>query len=283
MKYIDMHVHTTASDGRFPPSQVIDMAIEKGLKGIAITDHDTVEGIKEALEYATKKEDFLVIPGIELSTEYKGEEIHILGYLFDYQAQELLEILNIIQNHRVIRAEKITEKLRALGMEITYQEVAEVAGEGIVGRPHIASVLVKKGYVKDTHEAFKRYLAKGCPAFVERFKLDPFEAIDLVKRLGGYAVVAHPSLITDGSILQELIEAGADGIEVYHPENNKEATDCYLALTKKHQLLVTGGSDFHYPPNEEVYHGDIGCKRVSFDSIERLLNRIYELPSEIHQ
>ncbi len=271
MKYIDMHVHTTASDGIYSPSQVIDLAIEKGLKGIAITDHDTVEGIGEAIEFAQTKEDFLMIPGIELSTEERGEEIHILGYMLDYRADKLSNILSTLQNQRILRARQITEKLRSLGAAVTFEEVEAQAGEGIIGRPHIAKILVEKGFVKNTHEAFEAYLAKGRPAFVERFKLTPQEAIDLIKELGGYAVVAHPALIKGNEILHQLIHYGVDGIEVYHPDNHREATAAYLNLAQSHGLLVTGGSDFHQPPGLDSYHGDLGSKKVPIDTIASIL------------
>ncbi len=271
MKKIDMHVHTTASDGIYSPSQVIDLAVKRDLAGIAITDHDTVEGIGEALKYGKTKKDFIVIPGIELSTEINGEEIHILGYRIDYEDKELMEVLRTLKEQRVQRAVKITEKLRDLGLSITIDEVKAAAGQGILGRPHIAGVLVEKGYVKNTYEAFQQYLSKGCPAYVERFKLSPYGAIDLIKKVGGFAVVAHPGLIESEEILKELVDYGVDGIEVYHPDNGQEATEAYRSLAQSRGLLITGGSDFHHPPNQEGYHGDLGSKGVSIDSIAAIL------------
>lgn len=268
-----MHVHTTASDGSLTPSQVVARARAKGLGGVAITDHDTVEGIQEALEVA-KDTGFIVLPGIELSTEKDGEEIHILGYGLDYHAPSLLKTLDFLKNQRLLRGEKMIHRLQKLGLDISFQEVMSLAGEGSLGRPHIAQTLVRKGYVKNTYEAFQRYLIKGAPGYVERFKLDPVDAIAQIRGLGGLAVVAHPALIKQPGMLEYLIDQGAHGVEVYHPDNGPEATAAYLALAKARGLMITGGSDFHHLPDVSDSPRDIGAQRVRIESLKFFLSGV---------
>lgn len=271
MKYIDMHTHTTASDGILTPEKLIDYGLQKGLGGIAITDHDTVGGIQEAIDYRNRNCDFLIIAGIELSTELFNEEIHILGYDIDYHDIELLELLKLIQNERVNRAMNIVEKLQKLRISITYEEVAQLSKEGVIGRPHIAKILVEKGYVKNVEEAFISYLNKGCPAYVPRYKLTPFEAIDLIHKVKGLAVLAHPGLIGADRIITDIIKKGIDGIEVYHPEHKKENYNRFLALAKQHNLIITGGSDFHHPPISNNRHGDLGSEKVLKEYITKFI------------
>jgi len=273
MKDIDMHVHTTASDGSLTPTQVVARAREKGLGGIAITDHDTVEGIQEALDTA-RDTDFLVLPGIELSTEKQGDEIHILGYGINYYDSSLLKILDFLKNQRLLRGEKMIQRLQGLGLNVSFQEVMALAGEGSLGRPHIAQILVSKGYVKNTYEAFQRYLVKGAPGYVERFKLDPIEAIEQIKNAGGLAVVAHPSLIKGPDTLELLIDQGVHGIEVYHPDNGPEATALYLFMAKANGLMITGGSDFHHLLDTSESSRDIGTHRVAIESLRFFLSGV---------
>lgn len=271
MKYIDMHTHTTASDGALTPKELIDYAIEKELNGVAITDHDTVGGIEEAMDYCKTKNDFLLIPGIELSTEDLGEEIHILGYMIDYQDEKFLKLLDLLQNERKNRAHKIIEKLNELGFKITFSEVEGLTVDGNIGRPHIAKVLITKGYLSNTKEAFEKYLNKGCPAYVPRYKITPLEAIKEIKRIGGYAVVAHPGLIKSNEILKHIVKDGIDGIEVFHPDNSELKYDYYLDLVEKNGLFITGGSDFHTPPAKDRHHGDLGSVRVPTSYLEVML------------
>ena len=274
MNYVDMHTHTTASDGTFTPRELIDYTLKKNLRGIAITDHDTVNGIDEALTYCNKSWGLLIIAGIELSTELLNEEVHILGYDINHKAKALLDVLSLIQNERVNRAMKIIKKLQNLGIAITYDEVLKISKEGVIGRPHIAKVLLKKGYVKTIEESFIRYLNKGCPAYVSRFKLTPCEAIELIKGVGGVAVLAHPGLIKNKSIVDVIIEKGIDGIEVYHSEHKKVDNERFLLIAKEHNLIVTAGSDFHSPPIDDNRHGDLGSEKISIESIQPFIKGI---------
>ncbi|SES68983.1 hypothetical protein SAMN05660297_00256 [Natronincola peptidivorans] len=270
MKYIDMHTHTTASDGTLTPTQLIQYAIVKGLAGIAITDHDTIAGIKEAKVCCSQLSDFTIIPGVELSTEDSGEEVHILGYNINYKSKELLDTLMLIQNQRMNRVKKMVKKLQGLDIDITYNEILAMSKQGVIGRPHVARALVKKGYIEDLQEAFVKYLSKGCPAYVPRYKLTPFEAIDLIHKVGGIAVVAHPGLIKNHGILLNILRKGVDGIEVYHPEHKKQDNIKYLALANEYQLIVTAGSDFHSPPIEDKGHGDLGTEKMPLKDISKI-------------
>ncbi|AKL95413.1 protein TrpH [Clostridium aceticum] len=274
MRYIDMHTHTTASDGVYTPSQLIDYAITKGLSGIAITDHDTVEGINEGISYANKLENFILLGGIELSTEYLGEEVHILGYGINHKSEELLQTLSFIQEQRKSRAAKIVGKLQALSLSITYEEVLSIAKEGAVGRPHVARILVEKGYTENIQETFQRYLNKGCPAYVARYKITPFEAIEIIRKVQGFVVIAHPGLIKNEKILKDILEKKVDGIEVYHPEHGKKEHERFLSVAKQYNLCITAGSDFHSPPKGEGRHGDLGSEKISIDKIDKFIKRI---------
>jgi len=265
-----MHTHSTASDGVYSPSKLVDYAIEKGLAGIAITDHDTIDGIEEAMEQAKNYKDFIIVPGVELSTEYNNEEVHILGYMINYKNQYLINILKKLQIERNNRALKILDKLANIGFKIDYEDLQRIVGTGTIGRPHIARALIQKGYVENNEEAFKKYLKKGCPAYVSRQKLTPIDAIDIIRESGGLSVAAHPGLLKSMDILDYLIEIGIDGIEVYHSDHSIANSLKYLELAKKHNLIVTAGSDFHHPPDDNKYHGDLGSIKIPVDNIKIL-------------
>ncbi|KAB3526748.1 PHP domain-containing protein [Alkaliphilus serpentinus] len=271
MKKIDMHVHTTASDGSLNPKEIIHYAKAKGLYGIGITDHDTIEGIEEAKEYG-KKEGVLVIPGIELSTEDQEDEIHILGYNIDFHAEELINLLYTLKFERKNRAIKIIQKLRNLHIDISPEEVMDPSKEGVIGRPHIAKVLAEKGYVEDIPSAFHKYLNKGEAAYVPRFKITPFEAIHLIKKIGGISVIAHPGIIKDKSIILKLIKAGIEGIEVYHSLHTTADENYLYGLTQEFNLIVTGGSDFHYPYKNPEGKGDLGSHYSIYEDIKDSFN-----------
>lgn len=273
MKLIDMHTHTTASDGMLTPEQLVDYAIQKGLAGIAITDHDTVDGIESAIEYTHKLKDFIIIPGIELSSDYNDEEVHILGYFIDFKSNKLSQLLYSLRLEREIRAKKIIDKLNKIGIDITFDEILMVFEGASIGRPHIASILIKKGYVESIDQAFKKYLSKGGLAYVTRDKLTPKAAIDIIQSIGGFSVVAHPGLIQHQNILNDLITLGVQGIEAYHPNHSQAQTESYINIAKTHDLLVTGGSDFHYPPNDNIYNGDLGSIGIESQYIHSLLRK----------
>ena len=274
MKYIDMHTHTTASDGVYTPRQLIKYGISKGLQGIAITDHDTVDGIDEGLNAVINKKDFIVIPGIELSTEYMGKEVHILGYSINYKCENLLSTLSFLQKKRENRVIEVIAKLQKLQINITYDELIKRFGSSSVGRPHVAELLITKGYVDTIEEAFNKYLKKGCVAYVDRYKITPFEGINLIKQAGGVAVIAHPKLIKNDKIVTDIIKKGIDGIEVYHPEHNTNDQKKFLQIAKEYNLIITAGSDFHRPPTSKDSHDDLGDKKISTENIQDIIATI---------
>lgn len=248
--YIDLHIHTTCSDGSLTPSQVVQYAKEKGLKAIAITDHDTIDGNEEALKEGTHQ-DIEVIPGVEISVDYSPGSMHMLGYFITTDDTALQEKLTLLQDSRADRNPKIIEKLKELGLALTYDEVVQESGGGQVGRPHIAQVLLKKGCVKNIQEAFDKYLGKGAPAYSDKFRLGAEEAITTITDAGGIPVLAHPfTLHCKGSgeleaLIKKLVSTGLQGIEVYYSEHNQRQVSHYRKLAEQYNLAITGGSDFH--------------------------------------
>lgn len=242
----DLHVHTSASDGTLSPEEVLRRAARVGLKGIAITDHDTVAGLKPAREFlASSALPVELVPGIELNTEAGASEVHILGYFIDDNNPTLLTRLKNIRESRRGRAREMIKKLCDLGFDISYDQVDSLAGGDLIGRPHIARALIEKGYVSSVKEAFQKYIGKGRPAFVPRYKFLPEEAIDLIRTSGGISFLAHPGLIAETKWIGQVIAYGINGLEVYYPEHHPDQVRGYLELAQKHELLVSGGSDFH--------------------------------------
>ncbi|MGM0501994.1 MAG: PHP domain-containing protein [Bacillota bacterium] len=252
-KKIDLHLHTTASDGSFTPAELVAAAEEKGLAAIAITDHDTVAGIEAALSVAADKQ-IKVIPAIELTTYQAGQRIDILGYNIDYKNQDLLEMTERLQNARQIRAKEIIDKLADLGVELNFSKLQELAGATGIGRPHIARLMVEEGYVENMQQAFDDYLEDGGPAYVPKYKLKPREAVNLIKQAGGKAVLAHPGEIDDLELVKQLIQIeGLQGLEAYYSKHSEQETRYYIDLAQENNLFVTGGSDCHGPANEDKY------------------------------
>lgn len=262
-KFVDMHVHTSASDGELSPEEAVKTASELELAAIAVADHDTVDGIDEALA-AGKKYGVEVIPGVELSSEFGPVEVHILGYFIDWRDKKFRAELHKFQEARKVRAKKMVEKLRRLGVAIPYEEVVAAAGDGVIGRPHVAQVMVKHGYVKSKDEAFERYIGEGKPANVPKYRLSPKEAIQMIHRIGGVAVLAHPVFSQVNDLLHDLVEFGLDGIEVYHSEHDSAAVEHYEGLANDLRLLIAGGTDSH---GRDVPLGSI---KVPYELLEKI-------------
>lgn len=242
---IDLHIHTNASDGSLTPMQVVREACEAGLDVIAVADHDTTAGVSEALE-AGAQAGVLVVPAVEISATHPLGEVHLLGYWMDYRSPSFQAFLKKPFSSRPQRIVEMCGKLQELGVRVRPEEAFEEAGDrGSVGRPHLARVLLRKGYVHDMEEAFRRFLRAGAPAYVKRFKNSTAETLDQIHRHGGISVVAHPGLIEDPALVTALIEQGAMGIEAYCHEHDRAAQAGYEALASRHGLLVTGGSDYH--------------------------------------
>lgn len=253
MRY-DLHVHSNFSDGTCNPQSLIEQAVILGMAGIALTDHDTLDGLEVAFKYInTHLIPLEFIPGIELNTEpVEGDnEVHILGYYIDHNHAEFKNRLLEIREQRKIRAQKMVQKLDELGCKISYEKVAGIAGSDLIARPHIAMAMVEAGYADNTDQAFDDYLDRGKPAYVRRYKFLPQEAIRLIKASGGIAVLAHPGLIHDQTLVQNLIDAGIDGLEVYYPQHSEQQIKAYLQLARDNNLLITGGSDYHGPDRSE--------------------------------
>ena len=268
MNKLDMHIHTTASDGKLTPIEVVELAIKKNLKGIAITDHDTVNGIIEATEY--NQNDIIIIPGIEFSCIKNNNEIHLLGYFIDYKNDNIINITNKIITHRKNRADKIIKKLNNIGVNIKVEDVLNESKGKSIGRPHIARVLINKNYVNSINEAFEKYLAKGRPAYVKRYKLSLQEGIDLIHNANGIAVIAHPGLLDNSINLKTLIHSyNIDGIEVYHSKHSENQEKQFYKIAINDNLIITGGSDYHGDRKEIAF--DLGDKYIDVENIKELL------------
>ncbi|MGE5473717.1 MAG: PHP domain-containing protein [Ignavibacteriales bacterium] len=268
---IDLHVHTTASDGTLTPYQLVKHASEKGLSAVAITDHDTIAGIKEAIS-AGQEFGVEIIPGLEISVDHESE-MHILGYFLkpSVELENRLKDLRVRRNKRNV---KIINKLNEFGFDISIDEIQNKARHESVGRPHIASVLLSKGYVKSISEAFDVYLAEGRKAYFERERISPKEGIDLIKNAGGISVLAHPKYLRqDGveDVIASLKEVGLQGIEVYYSMNKKEEIIRYKRIAKRLCLIATGGSDFHGTNKENIEIGcGLGDLRIKYEIIENM-------------
>lgn len=265
--FADLHIHTTSSDGASTPEEVVRMAAHAKLRAVAITDHDTMEGIKPArLEAALQGID--ILDGVELSTESDGLEVHILAYCIDPDNAGFQEHLNVFRNARLIRAQRIVAKLQQMGIDISFRQVLKLAGPGSVGRPHIARALMAIGRTSNITEAFEHYIGVGKPAYEPRLKYHPAEMVKLVRKLGGVPVLAHPGISCGEGLIISLIDAGLQGLEVYHPKHSRPMEDYYLGLCYTYGLEATGGSDFH--GLGVTGHGRLGEARVPYAAVLQL-------------
>lgn len=244
MKKADLHIHTTYSDGILTPTEVLEWSSKKNLTDIAVTDHDTTEGVEEAIK-ASGPLNINVIPGMELSCVEQGQEVHILGYYLDYKSTILKDFTKTLKQARIDRNIKIVEKLNKMDIDITIEDVEEISQEGNMGRPHIAKALIKKGIVDTVDGAFKIYLSKGKPAYVERYKVTAREGIDFIHSLGGVAVIAHPGLVHSQKVVNYVLRQGIDGIEAVHCNHTDEQIKYFSDKAKELDLIQTAGSDCH--------------------------------------
>lgn len=279
MNQVDLHAHTTASDGMLTPTQLVQRASRLGLKVLAVTDHDTVAGIPEALA-AGPLYGVEVIPGVEINTDVPGAEVHVLGYFIDYRQEELNERLALLRDGRIGRARRMAEVLTSMGAPIRFERILEIAGEGAVGRPHVAQALIEAGHVSSYGQAFEQYIGRNSPAYVERVKFTPAEACALICRAGGLPVFAHPVFFdrygkikerfdADG-LLPEMISRGLVGIEVYYNGYDAITIEQLLAIARRYNLIVTGGTDFHGIRQGE---SDLGGVYVPTKVVRRLKER----------
>ncbi len=269
----DLHIHTTYSDSTLSPTEVLQIASERGIKTIAICDHDTIEGAKEASKLSPNY-NIEVIPAVELSTYQNNVEVHILGYYIDIENKKFNEFLQMFRNIRFVRIKKMINKLREVGIEVDYQDVLKISGNCSIGRPHLAQILYETGKVGSLQEAFEKYLGSKSPCYVEKFNLLPVEAITMISQIGGIAVFAHPFLSKFDYLIPEWVKFGLQGIEIYHPQHNETIREHYKTIAQRYNLLITGGSDCHGKHKENILIGTV-CIADSFVETLRACSRRY--------
>jgi predicted metal-dependent phosphoesterase TrpH len=243
-KYVDLHIHTTFSDGLLDPCRLVEEAKERRIAAIGITDHDTMQGVGCA-EAAGRKHGVEVVPGVELSVVFAGKEIHLLGYFCHPENSLLKSTLEVIKASRYDRMSKMIDKLKELGVNIELAEVLEQAGGEMPGRPHLAMAICRKGYCRTPAEVFAKYIGNHCQAYVERYKLTLQEALKLLYEAGGIPVLAHPGLYNADEIIPPMVSMGLRGIEAFHPEHDSADRYRYVKIAREYNLLITGGSDYH--------------------------------------
>jgi predicted metal-dependent phosphoesterase TrpH len=261
---VDLHAHTIFSDGQLTPEALVDLAVERGLSAIAITDHDSIEGIARARAAAAGRIE--VVPGIEVSTSTDSLDLHVLGFFIDPASAHLATRLKKFRRERVDRVRAIAARLAELGAAVDIEEVLELAGPGVVGRPHVAAALIRAGSVKSVDDAFKRFLGARAEAYVPRPAFHPSEAIAMIADAGGVSVLAHPGAYVPDGLVRELAKSGLDGIEVLHPQHGPALVKRYRALTVQLGLVESGGSDYHGPGR----HTDLGGMKVPATVLRRL-------------
>jgi len=267
--YIDLHTHSTASDGIYSPTELLQRAKDSGLRVLALTDHDSTGGLDEAAQ-AARKLDIDFIPGIEINTDVSGGEVHVLGYFPEYQRPAFQAVLQVLRDARERRGQRMVELLSEHGINIAWERVRQIA-QGAVGRPHVAKALLEAGYVQTIGEAFDKYIGKGCYAYVPRYKLTPEDAVGLITSANGLPVIAHPADLPGIDELRNwlpgLCEAGMVGLETYYGPYTPEQEQTLRALADEYSLIPTGGSDFHGPG---IHPTPLGGRTVPYEAVERL-------------
>lgn len=266
---IDLHTHTTASDGLLPPERLLRLAKDAGVGILAVADHDTTDAVDAAMTEG-RRLNVEVIPAVEINTDVDTTEVHVLGYYIDHRQNWFQEFLTRLRDGRVNRAARMVEKLNALGIPITFARVRAIAG-GAVGRPHVARALIEAGVVKSTEEAFEKYIGRNGPAYIERMKVTPQEAVQVILKAGGIPVLAHPGWGVREDMIPPLVEGGLEGLEVYYPDHTPAMVTRFLEIASQLHLLVTGGTDFH--GGDLATRVGVGSQYVPVDAVERLKER----------
>lgn len=276
---IDLHTHTSASDGTYSPAELITLAKEQGIEAIAVTDHDTIEGLPEAMETGERL-GIEVVAGMELSVEHAPGTMHILGLLINPEDKGLNDTLAKLQESRSSRNPKIIEKLNELGMPITMEEVERISGGGQIGRPHIATALVKNSHVNNIQEAFDKYLKKGAIAYFERRRLSRKEAADMIHGAGGLLILAHPGTLgVNGSnfdnLMSEVKDSGFDGIEVFYNNHSQVEEDRLMKIADKLEFIISGGTDFHGENKPSIKLGvGYGNMAIPYEVLQEMKQRV---------
>ena len=267
----DLHTHTIHSDGTLTSTELVRKAKNVGLCALGITDHDSVNGIDEAIA-AGKEQDVVLVPGIEMSTCLNDKEIHILGYFVNHHDQQLLESLEILRRERYKRAERIVKKLNSMNIPLKIEAVLDHAGNGAIGRPHIASAMVDEGHADSYQEVFGKYIGNGRPAYEKKLQCSPVEIIKLIAESGGLSFLAHPGTYLTEAELIQIIEAGIDGIEVVHPSQDNGLVEYYRGIVNHYYLLESGGSDYHGGmKNDDGLFGQVTDSAEAVDAMHRRL------------
>ncbi|ADJ25351.1 PHP domain protein [Dehalogenimonas lykanthroporepellens BL-DC-9] len=269
---IDLHVHSNASDGVLSPAEVVRKAVAQGVTYLALTDHDTVFGIEEAVREVRRFQNLTFIPGVEISTDVEAGDVHILGYFVDWKDTEFISKLQTMRESRVERGQAMVSKLSALGMPLDWGRIQKIAGDAVIGRPHIAQAMLEKSYINNFSEAFEKYLGRGKPAYAERIKLTPEQAVELIISAGGLPVMAHPFTLPGfEQLVLSLVPKGLAGIETYYASYSVNEIEQLKQLADRLGLVATGGTDFHgLDPITEII---IGGQHVPIDSVRDLLAR----------
>jgi hypothetical protein len=270
---VDLHIHSTASDGSYSPEEIVNLAVAAGLTALSICDHDSLAANAPALAAAAGRITYL--PGVEISTHHGPQEIHLLGYFVSLDHPPLVEELQHIRRERAVRIERTVARLQELGVRITLADIEETAGlppghDTALGRPHVAAALTKLGAVSSPAEAFDLYLRRGRPAYMDRYRVKPEHGIALIRDAGGLPVLSHPGLIRNDGLIKDLVLQGVRGLEAYHTAHSPRDTERYLKLADKLGLYVTGGTDSHGPTGS--YPVDIGALDVPDECAAKLLS-----------
>ena len=273
---VDLHLHTTASDGRLSPTELVQLVAGQGLELVSISDHDTTEGLAEAYAAAQEVPNLRIIPGIELSADILDDDVHILGYFIQYQDPDFQAVLEDYRWGRVGRGKAMVEKLAGYNLNISWERVEEIAGDAAIGRPHIALALVEQGYFKEPREAFEEYLGNDGLAYVDREKKGSKESLDLLSAVGGVAVLAHPTYLKNmEATIAELKPLGLVGMEVFYAQYPPETVLELAALARKYDLIPCGGSDYHGLGNSgEPLPGTLGPPVESVEALEEAAGRL---------
>ena len=269
-RLVDLHCHTCFSDGLFTPEQLIERARWLGLAAVGITDHDTTAGLERA-EAAGRRCGVEVVPGVEMSCSADGVDVHILGYYLDFADAALQAFFHRLVEAREQRARKMVEKMQALGLKVSWPDVARAAGAAAVGRPHVAQAMVEAGVTSSVEEAFQNWIGFDAPAYVPKYRLSPVEAVEFIRCYRGVAVVAHPGIYRREGALYSTISAGIDGIEAWHPDHSADDVDTMVELARKNRLLVTGGGDCHGGRKQgRIYLGEVTVPYKYLAALKRL-------------
>ena len=277
----DLHTHTVNSDGTFTVEEVVKLASERGLDVVAVTDHDSVDGLRDEKKLREYEEKYKVeiIKGIEMSCNLKGKDVHILGYFLNLEDKNFLKELERIAEIRNERNEKIIKKLADLKLPVTMEELLEIVQGNVISKAHFAEIMLKKGYVSCKSDAFKNYLGKGGAAFVEKRDYQPADAVDILVKNGAFVSLAHPKLITDDfaeveRIVSDLVKHGLRGLEVNYYSFSKKDREKYMALGEKYNLIITGGSDFHGVNRVESSLGGTGLNKSEYENLKKSLKKV---------